>query len=85
MLISTISFEIRDFSTGEFEQFLVLNTIENQEMVFTHRFTRQIKIADMFEFQFNREMHMPIEFIDPRILCGIANSLAPVAELELAA
>ena len=64
MLVSTITFEIRNFNDGSFSEYLIANTPENQEKVFSHRFTRCIKFTETFSFQFEREMSMPIEFIE---------------------
>lgn len=64
MLINTIAFEIRNFNDGSFSEHLIENTLENQEKVFAHRFTRCIKFTQTFSFQFEREMSMPIEFIE---------------------
>jgi hypothetical protein len=63
MLIETIEFQIHDFSNNTTEEFLVENTIENQEMVFSHKFTRQIKFTKTFAFQFEKEMRIPAEMI----------------------
>lgn len=63
MLIEAIKFEIRDFQTGNFEEFTIENTIENQERVFTHRFTRNIHFVKEFDFQFNKEMRIPSDFL----------------------
>lgn len=64
MLVSTITFEIRNFNDGSFSEYLIANTPENQEKVFSHRFTRCIKFTETFSFQFEREMSMPVEFIE---------------------
>ncbi len=64
MQISTISFEIRDFRTGDFENFRVENTISNQEKILAHRCTRNIRFEPMFDFQFAKERHYPTEMID---------------------
>lgn len=71
MLISTIQFEIPESGT-----FLIENTIENQEKVFSHRFTRQIHFIKTFDFQFEREMRMPVEFIEPLILIAVLSANA---------
>lgn len=64
MLIKTISFEIHDFTNHISEKFLILNTEDNQERVFTHRFTRNIKFTETFAFQFEKDMAIPVEMID---------------------
>jgi hypothetical protein len=63
MLIETITFEIQNFKNNTSESFMVADTIENQEMVLSHRFTRLIKFAKVFDFQFEKEMNIPIEMI----------------------
>ncbi len=75
MMLPTISFEIHDFKNDIHGEFLILNTIENQEKVLTHRHTRDIKFGKTFEGQFKREMRMPAEFIDSRILVGLFANL----------
>lgn len=83
MQISTISFEIHNYNTQTFGEFLVENTIQNQEMIFSHRYTRNIQFGKTFDFQFEKEMSMPIEFIDMRILAAVAlNSDIQIEETE---
>lgn len=71
MLINTINFEIHDYKTQTFGEFMMENTIANQEMVFTHRFTRNITFGKEFDFDFEKKMSAPLEFIDERILAAI--------------
>lgn len=59
MLVSTINFEIHNFTTHTSETFMVENTVENQEMIFTHSYTRNIKFMDMFDFEFARKNVIP--------------------------
>lgn len=64
MLISTITFEIHNFNTNISEIFMVENTIENQEKIFTHKYTRNIKFTKTFDFQFEKDVRIPVEFIE---------------------
>jgi len=64
MLTSAIKFEIRNIKAGIQEQFLILNTVWNQEKVFSHRYTREIEFVEVFDFQFAKEMRIPAEMID---------------------
>ena len=59
MLINAITFEIRDFTTGNSEQFIVENTEVNFEMIAGHRYTRDIQFTSMFDFEFERKEHTP--------------------------
>lgn len=59
MLIETISFRIFDFKKGTDDEFLIENTIQNQEMVFQNRHTHAIQFGQTFDFQFAREMCEP--------------------------
>lgn len=83
MLIPTISFEIHNFTTNTSEQYTVADTIENQELIFAHRYTRNIQFTKVFSFQFENEMAMPIEMIsedtwlrlattNPELFAGVA-------------
>lgn len=63
MLVDAITFEIHNSAKGIHEQFLIENTVWNQEKVFAHRFTRNIEFIPVFDFQFAREMRVPTEFI----------------------
>jgi hypothetical protein len=63
MLIEAITFEIRDFKNGIQEEFVVENTIENQEKVFSHRLTRDIKFTKFLDFDFGRKMRIPSDFL----------------------
>jgi hypothetical protein len=63
MLISTIQFEIRNVKENYCEQFVIENTLENQELVFTHRYTREIKFVEMLTFDFAKNIHIPAEFL----------------------
>lgn len=85
MLIPVIKFEIHNFTTNISEQFIVSNTPENQELVFTHRNTRNITFDRMFDLQFETEMNMPLEFISMatwmQLSSFLANDNSPEAEL----
>lgn len=59
MEISVIDFEVRNFSTGEAERFVVENTADNYSLIATQKNTRDIQVKDMFDFQFERERHEP--------------------------
>lgn len=59
MFVDTIHFEIRDFSTGQFEEFCVENRADFFEFIASHRFTRNIHFDHMFDFQFAREYKCP--------------------------
>lgn len=89
MQIEAIAFEIRDFSNGSFSEYLVENTIENQELINSHRFTRDIRFVKIFDFQFEKEETIPeffAEDIDMSVWITILNNnpelAATVAELE---
>lgn len=86
MLIETITFDIHDFKSNITESFIVENTIANQEMILTHRYTRNIKFDRMFDFQFESEMRMPIEFVTDETWMRLINSnpelFASVAAFE---
>ena len=64
MLVETITFEIRDFKTGQVEEFVIEDTPTNYDLVAHHRFTRGINFIKMFDFQFVSRQHTPkfIEF-----------------------
>jgi hypothetical protein len=64
MLVETITFEIRDFNTGAFEDCVVENTELNYSLISRHRFTRGIEFVKMFDFEFTGKAHTPkfIEF-----------------------
>jgi hypothetical protein len=85
MFINVIKFDITDFKACTSESFVVENTIANQEMILTHRYTRHIVFDRMFDFQFENEMRMPIEFVtdetwmllvssDPELFAAVADS-----------
>jgi len=59
MLIETIKFEIRDYTTGAAEQFVVENTATNYELIATQRNTRDIHFEQMFSFDFERKQNVP--------------------------
>lgn len=83
MLIDTITFEIHDIKNERHEQFLVMNTIENQEMILTHRHTREIKFTKHFSFQFEKEMNMPIEFISMDTWARIVSANPELTEMMM--
>lgn len=64
MEIETIAFRIFDSNKGTDEEYLIPDTIDNQEMVFANRFTHDIRFGKMFDFQFAHEEYAPkfIEF-----------------------
>lgn len=66
MLIETIEFEIRNFTTHEFEEFVIEDTEVNYDLVMRHRFSRNIKFVKRFDFQFAKERKAPkfIEFAE---------------------
>lgn len=66
MLIETIAFELHNFKTGESEEFLIEDTELNYASVMRQRFTRNIKFAKVFDFQFEKERKAPkfIEFAE---------------------
>jgi hypothetical protein len=64
MLIETIQFEIRDFTNGTAESFMVHNTSVNYELIAAQRHTRDIQFTQVFDFQFNKEMHIPPFILD---------------------
>lgn len=64
MLVDAISFEIRDFTTGTFEEFLVPDTADNFALIAGHRFTRQIQFVKKFDFQYNHEHKAPAFMIE---------------------
>lgn len=83
MLIPTITFEIHNFETHISEEFLVENTDENWEKILGHRYTRNIQITKTFEFQFEKDERMPVEFIEMATwmrLLTVNPELFPVAE-----
>lgn len=65
MMIPTIKFEIRNFETNESEEFLIENTPENFEKVASHRYTRGIEFTQTFDFQYEKDMKVPADFISP--------------------
>jgi len=67
MLIETIQFEIHNFLNNTSDEYTIENTIENQEMVLGHRFTRQIHFVKMYDFQYEKEMRLPVEFLSPAV------------------
>ncbi len=68
MLIPTIAFDITDFKTGVSEHYLVDNSEINWERIAAHHFTRNIEFGQTFDFQFEKEMRMPTEMIEPRFI-----------------
>lgn len=63
MLISTIEFEIHNAAKGIHEEFVIENTVLNQEKVFAHHYTRGITFSQMFDFEFSHKCNIPAEFI----------------------
>lgn len=59
MLVNTISFEIRDFTTNSFTEYCVLATEDNYAAIAQQRFTRNIQIGQMFDFEYSRKQHAP--------------------------
>jgi hypothetical protein len=64
MMVQALSFEIANFRLKTVETYLVENTLENQEKYFTHRFTRELQLVQMFDFQFAKEKNVPADFIN---------------------
>lgn len=64
MLIETIAFRIFDSNKGTDTEYLIPDTIDNQELVFSNRHTHAIEFKEMFDFQFSHEQFAPkfIEF-----------------------
>jgi hypothetical protein len=71
MLVETIAFEVRDFVTGEFEEFRVENTEENYEMIAGNSQTRQIQFEKVFDLQWPKLKRTPAFMIDPRIIAAV--------------
>lgn len=63
MLIETITFEIHNAKEGIHEEFVVENTIEMQEKIFTHHFTRAIHFTKMFDFEYIKNQRIPSDFL----------------------
>lgn len=63
MLIPVIKFEIHNYKDQIFGEFMVQDSVENQEMIFSHRYTRNITFEKVFSFQFEKEMAIPAEMI----------------------
>lgn len=59
MLIDVITFEIRDFATGQSSDYVMKNSAESYELIASHRSTRNIEFDQMFEFEFERKMRIP--------------------------
>lgn len=81
-LIKTIEFEIHDFTNHVSEEFLIEFTEENYAAVLAHRFTRQIRIAKAFDFQFEKDMRMPVEFIDYRVWLALLPEIEDAVLIE---
>lgn len=79
MLISVISFEIHNPAAGIHDEFIIENTIWNQEKVFGHRYTRQIEFDQMFDFEFAKKRHIPAEMID--FSTELENELCDIDEM----
>lgn len=76
MLIDTITFEIVNVKLNIRDEFLIENTVANQEKVFTHPYTRNIQIGTTFQdFDFAKKEHMPVSFYE------IADGIDPVDEM----
>lgn len=63
MLIRTISFDIPNLRDNSTESFLIPDTIDNQEFVLSHRYTRNIRFGKTFDIQLEKDMRMPVEMI----------------------
>lgn len=59
MLIDVITFEIRDFKTGNSEEFVVEYSNANFDLIAQHRFTRDIQLTAMFDFEFISKERTP--------------------------
>jgi len=75
MQIEAISFEIHNANLNYREDFLVEATEDNYDMILQHRFTRQIKFVKVFDFQFEKEEHTPVSFID------VPDAIDPIDEM----
>lgn len=78
MLIETITFDIHDFTNHTDESYLVENTLNNQEWIFTSRKTRNVQFTQTFDFQFASVNRMPVEMAATVAwydLCDSANEL----------
>lgn len=63
MLIKVIHFEIADFKAKTVQEYCMLDTPYNQELVLSHRATRSIHFGKEFDFDYARKMRIPSEFI----------------------
>jgi hypothetical protein len=77
MLISTIEFAITDFNTGISTEFLIEDTIENEDKVMAHPFTRCINYTKTFDFEFAKKETMPLEFIEMDTWLRLLNNPTP--------
>jgi hypothetical protein len=82
MFVKTIAFEIADVVNGVVNEFLIENTVENQEMVLSHRHTRAITFGKMDENEFAEIAAIPAALIDDIILIELFAN-ATVAEVEV--
>jgi len=64
MLIETISFRIFNNSFKTDEEYLIENTIENQEKVFSNRHTHGIEFTRTFDFQFEKTERVALSFVE---------------------
>jgi hypothetical protein len=55
MLVETIAFRIFDRNSGTDNEYVIENTSDNQEMVFSNHYTHAIEFGQMFDFQFAHE------------------------------
>jgi hypothetical protein len=77
MLIPTIEFAITDFNTGISTDYVIADTIENEDRVMAHKYTRCINYTKTFDFEFARKEVIPPEFIDMSIWALMLNSNSP--------
>ncbi len=75
MQTPVIKFEKGDYSTGAFQEFIVDNTPENWNLILSDRFSRNIRAEHMFDFQYEKEMSIPVEYIDMRIWATLTTLL----------
>lgn len=63
MLIPVIHFEITDFRSKTTEEYCIKHTAFNQELVLSHRYTRNIEFSSEGEISFAYKMRIPEDFI----------------------
>lgn len=83
MLIDTITFEIRNFATGSFQEFVVENTNANYTLIAAHRFTRSIRLTKMFDFEFTAKEKTPKFILFGEIVATAYFENKDVEELDL--